>query len=534
MAKAKIQNKHSKSKSKSNSKSKPKPIDTKALNEIKQTIELQKKMATKMLEESEKRLVNTYLSRCLPDAEPLNNDDTEMYAENYTKDPINAATENALASVPVSWLAEKRAVIQQLDYAYSHLPEICPEPTQQAYSGRCWMFAALNTVRHHIIRNLNLNDRFELSESYLFFYDKLERSMHFLENMIKYRNKPTHTPLISDMISCPVSDGGTWTYFVNLIVKYGIVPKTVYGEVFNSLDSTEMNSILENKLRKFAVDIRNAGGHVSDTDLRNQVKTTCMSEIYTLLVKFMGIPPQQFNWNYHERGDTFESRRQRGTYMSIKDLTPLGFYTRFVDPYMNLQNKVLLKHDPRDHKPYYRTYSCENSGNMVGGKPEVSLNVPWDVLSKAAIDSIKDGQQVWVAIDIEKRMANEYGILSSEAFDYNTALNTNLDIDKAHALDIYESYPTHAMVIVGVDIKDDEPVKWKVENSWGESNGGPEPGYLMMTNEWFKKYGYEIVVDLDYLDQDSYNAWEKYEFNPVILPHNDAFALSLSKKCHCC
>lgn len=33
-----------------------------------------------------------------------------------------------------------------------------------------------------------------------------------------------------------------------------------------------------------------------------------------------------------------------------------------------------------------------------------------------------------------------------------------------------ESLPTHAMVIGGVNLVDDMPTKWKVENSWGEKS----------------------------------------------------------------
>ena len=59
----------------------------------------------------------------------------------------------------------------------------------QRQSGRCWMFAALNTFRHKLNKDYKLKD-FELSQTYTFFFDKLEKSNYFL-----YAVYITHFPL---------------------------------------------------------------------------------------------------------------------------------------------------------------------------------------------------------------------------------------------------------------------------------------------------------------------------------------------------
>ena len=79
--------------------------------------------------------------------------------------------------------------------------------TNQKQSGRCWMFAALNTFRFEIIKKLNL-ENFELSQSYLFFYDKLEKANFFLESILDTLDEPTGGRLVAWLLSAPMNDGG--------------------------------------------------------------------------------------------------------------------------------------------------------------------------------------------------------------------------------------------------------------------------------------------------------------------------------------
>lgn len=509
--------------------------EQKGLNDIRKTMNHKLDTVSTIMSEVESQLVNKYLTRCVPAGDPLSDNQLDSYSEMHSNDPINVATENALATVPVSWLAENRKYISQLNYAYSHIPDHCPKPTEQAHSGRCWLFASLNTIRYHLIRNFNLNDHFELSEAYLFFFDKIERGLFFLEKMLEFRDQPIHDTVVNGMTTyfSPVTDGGTWSFFINLITRYGMVPKSCYGEAFNSNDTSEMNDILYMKLGQFGMEIR--ASKLADSTLQKRIREVYMPEIYSLMVKFMGEPPKVFNWDYHEVAESFEDIRQRGTYRSIQNLTPMKFYMDYIDAELHLEDKIVLRHDPRVTSPYYRTYHVKHFGAMVGGRPDIALNVPWEVFSSAAARSVMDGQQIWFAADVGKSMSHEHGILSTEAYNYEKILNTTLPVDKATGLDSHISCPSHAMALVGVDVLDEDPdqvIKWKVENSWGEYGGG-DPGYLMMTQEWFCKYGYEVVIDPAYLDEKTYSAYKKYEYDPILLPYNDAFG-AVARTCQKC
>lgn len=502
----------------------PRRDRSKGMKQIRKALSEQKKVMKKLLDASEAQLIKSYQARCAPHGDPIDWEVLDKYSELHKSDPVNRHTENALASVPVDWLAEDRAYLQGLGYAYSNLLDICPRATHQASSGRCWLFAALNTMRYHIIRQFNLGDNFELSEAYLFFYDKVERSQYFLEKMLELRERPVHDPVIAGMCDDPICDGGTWGFFTNLILKYGMVPKTCYGESFNTLCTDSMNEMLHRKLSDYVHVIRSS--KLSEKTLRRKIRDEFMPEIYSLMVKFMGEPPKTFDWAFHEKGETFESERDRGAYRCIPGLTPQTFYMEFIEPQARIRNKIVLRHDPREQSEYYRTFDVEHNGNMVGGRPDINLNVPWEVLSAAAVKALMNGDPVWFAADVCKDFNPERDLLAVESYDYEGALNTEFIRDKAAGLNNRLSIPSHAMALVGIDLVDGDPSKvrkWKVENSWGEFAGSIDPGYLLMTDAWFRQYGYEVVVDIDVLDEKTQEAFHRYEYDPIILPFNDPF-----------
>ena len=115
--------------------------------------------------------------------------------------------------------------------------------TYQKSSGRCWLFSGLNTLRYEMIHRFDLED-FELSQNYLFFYDKLERSNYFLENMILLAKEPLEGRLMQFLLRSPVEDGGQWDMFANLVRKYGVVPKKAYPDGANSIKSGPFNRYL--------------------------------------------------------------------------------------------------------------------------------------------------------------------------------------------------------------------------------------------------------------------------------------------------
>ena len=133
--------------------------------------------------------------------------------------------------------------------------EITPKTpcSNQKSSGRCWIFAAMNMIRRQIIIDKKLPDSFELSQSYIFFYDKLER-MNYNLNLIAGLKENGHNwddRIVQHVLKEPFGDGGQWVMFTNIANKYGIVPKECYPESTHSSNSTGVNMVLSRMFRTF-------------------------------------------------------------------------------------------------------------------------------------------------------------------------------------------------------------------------------------------------------------------------------------------
>lgn len=363
------------------------------------------------------------------------------------------------------------------------------EVTNQKQSGRCWMFASLNTMRFHVMNKLKL-DNFELSQAYPLFYDKLEKTNYFLESILATLDEPTDSRLISYLLSGPLGDGGQWDMFCALTDKYGVCPKDAMPESVSSSSTREITGYLHEKLREYACRLRQANAEGKTMDELRNMKDTYMEEVYKMLCIALGKPPVKF---------TFEVTNKDGEFIRDEDITPKEFYAKYVG--MNLDDYVSLINAPTADKPYNRTYTVKFLGNVIEGRPVKYLNLTSEELKAAAIAQMKDGLPVWFGCDVGKRSTRDSGIMDISAVDLETVFGVKFGMNKAERLDYGQSLMTHAMVFLGVNLDENgKPNRWKVENSWGSEPGNK--GYYVMSDEWFDEYNYQIVVDKKYLTEE--------------------------------
>jgi bleomycin hydrolase len=409
----------------------------------------------------------------------------KRFSASFDRDPrnllaLNAVTENGIAAVALS-----RKEVDRINYTFSHLIQ-SPEATNQEQSGRCWLFSGLSFLCLEAMKKLKLVT-FELSEVYQMFWDKLEKANYFLENIIETRNEPLDSRLVLALLYDPLSDGGQWDMFVNLVDKYGVVPKSVMPETDSSNNSDPMNTLLVAKLREYAKTLRDLNAHGSSIRELRKLKCELLEEFYRMLTIHLGKPPSSFCWEWRDKQNVFHRQG---------DITPKEFYEKYVGT--NLDDLVCLINAPTKDKPYNKLYTVQYLGNVIEGRPVRYLNVDMPTLKKAAVEMIKDNHAVWFGCDAGQMLETEMGTMDLNIYDYKLVYGTDFKLNKAGRLEYRNSEMTHAMVLTGVDLDDNgKPIKWRAENSWGAKIG--DRGYMCMMDEWFDEYLYEITVGKKYL-----------------------------------
>ncbi len=373
--------------------------------------------------------------------------------------------------------------------------------TNQKSSGRCWMFAALNVLRAGLIQKLKV-DNLELSQNFTLFYDKLEKANYFLESILETLDEPTEGRLVQYLLGGPMGDGGQWDMLVNLIEKYGIVPKTAMPETHMSSATRDMNAVLTEKLRGWACQLREEHASGADANALRAKKEAMLNTVYRILCICLGEPPKTFDFSYTDK----DKKNHK-----VCGLTPLDFYHQFVG--VDLKDYVSLINSPTKDKPFHKSYSVRFLGNVKEGRIVRYVNLPADELKQAAIRQMQDGHPVWFGCDVGKSSVRDTGLMALGAYRLNELLDTDFPMTKAQRLDYGQSLMTHAMVFQGVDLDEEgKPIRWRVENSWGDEPG--DKGYYVMTDDWFEEYMYQVVVHKKYLSD---TVLAEYNADPIML-----------------
>ena len=199
----------------------------------------------------------------------------ENIENEYKKDITNTIARRALVKSKISDLTKVNEQTEFTRNMFSINLKTLPV-TNQKRSGRCWIFAGCNVIREKIAEKYNLKD-FEISQNYIAFYDKLEKCNYLLESIISLKNSPKDDRTLDYLLSTGVQDGGQWDLFVNIVNKYGVVPKNAFPETFQSSNTNEIDGLLNKYIRKFAYDIRNNEENIEAR------KEKSIKEIYSIL-----------------------------------------------------------------------------------------------------------------------------------------------------------------------------------------------------------------------------------------------------------
>ena len=385
----------------------------------------------------------------------------QQIEQQNTPTASDRALRNALAANAIDNLAQNRQNAGALD-TYFSVETKKQSITDQKSSGRCWMFSGLNVLRANFAqRTDSLSVLF--SQDYLFFWDQLEKANLMLQGVIDTSNKPIDDQRVQFFFHYPLNDGGTFCGVADLAEKYGLVPADVQPETYSADNTSKMSSIIKSKLREQGLELRKMVAEGKKAKAIEQRKTQMLSEIYHMLTITLGEPIKEFTYDEVE-------------------------YDRHV-------------YDGHNWK---------------------YLNLPMEEIEQLAIASLKDGRKLYSSYDVGKQLDRKRGYCDLENFDYASLFNTSFNMTKAERISTFDSGSTHAMTLTAVDLDaNGQPVKWKVENSWGGSWG--QQGCLIMTARWFREYMFRLVVDKKYASE---KLLKDYEQKPVmVMPEDPLFQM---------
>ncbi|MGH7921193.1 MAG: aminopeptidase C [Candidatus Dormibacteraceae bacterium] len=428
----------------------------------------------------------------------LDKEEIEQLQREFLANPAYRLAQNALTRVPVEDVALDRRIVNTSDPTTSTRLDDWTV-TNQAHSGRCWLFAGLNLLRPDVMRRCKLKD-FEFSQNHAMFWDKLERANYFLESIIETASRDVDDRSVAYLLDSVGGDGGQWNMFVAIVRKHGLVPKAFMPETKSSENTRPMNQNLRTVLRRSAGRLRELARR-SPEEARAE-KSEVLRTVHRMLSVHLGTPPDRFLWQWTDRDHGFHRDGE---------LTPQEFAERYVD--LPIDEYVCLVNDPRPTSPAGRTYTVEFLGNVVEAPPVVYLNVGIEVMRDAALKLLMDGKPVWFGCDSGKMRSDAYGLWDARLLDWPGVYDTDFELTKAERLMLHESKMTHAMLFTGVDVVDGRPRRWRVENSWGSKRG--LEGFYTMNDSWFAEHLFEIAVPRSLLAPELQAALEA---EPTALP----------------
>lgn len=417
----------------------------------------------------------------------------------------NRALSNAIATNSIDNLARNFRKAGGLDTHFS-VETTKQNIHDQKSSGRCWLFSGMNVLRSNFARMHKDTLHVEFSHVYLSFHDQLEKSNLMLQGIIDNAKKPMNDPIVQFFFKNPISDGGTFCGVADLVDKYGLVPMEAMPESYSAENTSRMASIISSKLREYGLELRKMVANKKSAAAIKARKTEMLGDIYNILVLSLGEPVKTFQYAFKDKNGNNVGKPQ--TY------TPETFRDAVLGKKLN-GSFIMAMNDPR--REYYKTYEVEYDRHTYDGHNWKYINLPMEDIAKMAIASLKDDTKMYSSYDVGKQLDRKRGYLDLDNFDYATLFDTKFPMNKAERISTFDSGSTHAMTLSAVDLDENgNPKKWKVENSWGPSNG--HNGCLIMTNDWFNEYSFRLVVDKKYVPE---NILKAEQTKPVMVMPDD-------------
>ena len=290
-------------------------------------------------------------------------------------------------------------------------------PTNQFQSGRCWIFADLNSIRSTLIGEGKVGADFEFSQTYLHFFNMLEKSAKFLDqatdDALKFSSGNVLRKKLTERQE-GFGDGGWHEYFAFLVARYGLVPKGAMRETVSSMNTAALLADLKayvttsaNEIQLFTRKMRKEGINPQSEEGQKRLevlKSEKLNGAWDIIATHLGTPPTEFEWRI--KSEPVKSAGKTVTQMTVKKFSPGGSFHQ--NSGLPSFAKDFVQYDPRDYvtvvnDPFReRDEVFEIKDSSIGtarpGEPEYNvrfINMTSDQMQNLVMKSIDGGHPVW-------------------------------------------------------------------------------------------------------------------------------------------
>lgn len=412
----------------------------------------------------------------------------KKYNKSFAKNKQLSTIKRALVRSKLADVVYVQESEQMVSTHFSHtIPEL--NISNQKQSGRCWMFSGLTFLRYQIAKKLKL-ESFELSQSYLQYYDLLEKVNYFFSVVDQNLGLEVDDRRFMFINEPLTGDGGYWQYFVNLVKKYGIVPKSVQPENTQTSNTHHMQSLITLIAKKYAADAQK-NFKAGKVELNKELREKAFEDAFKVISSSMPAPIEKFDFEYTDKDKKYHLEH---------NLTPLSFFEKYVE--INLDDYVTVSSDCSRNFEFMQPYELEYCTNMEGAPLQVEFNLPKERLIELTVAQLRDNLPVWFACDVGKESDSKH--FANEMVAWKEIFGLDLEYSEKDRIEMQELRLTHAMVFTGFSEIKKQVTKFKVENSWGTEPGFK--GIYPMSIAWFKKYVGEVIIDKKYLTDEERQA----------------------------
>jgi bleomycin hydrolase len=297
------------------------------------------------------------------------------------------------------------------------------------------------------------------------------------------------------ILSNIISEGGSGNTGYRLVKRYGIVPYNIMPSTEQTFNPGHLVDHITKILKIGASRIRIGEDYskIIKQTLRIVKKFLCVS---------LGSPPSRFSHAFPLKTD--------GKFFAIPEISPIGFYRKYLKPFDSQNLYVLINTRHPIHK-WVATKDFESTTD-TSLEDSAEFVITPDEFETTLRNSIKKHYTVYIGIDVDADINTDQGWGEVNLYDPNIILNEDekdfMNISKKELLNNDMLSSNHAVLIVGYGTEDNKEdgiiTHWLIENSWGEESG--DGGYLRVSREWLLENAYGACIQKRFLPRGVYES----------------------------